>query len=64
MDDPGETRNLLGENPNEVAQLEHVLASFVKESEERRPGNWEESRQVNLDDEALADRLRALGYIE
>ena len=64
VDDPGETRNLLGENPNEVAQLEHVLASFVKESEERRPGNWEESRQVNLDDEALADRLRALGYIE
>jgi len=64
VDDPGEIRNLLGENPDEVAELETVLTTFVQQSEERRPGNWEYSRQLNIDDEALADRLRALGYIE
>jgi uncharacterized sulfatase len=63
-DDPNETQNLLGENPNEVAQLEIALTTFVQQSEERRPGNWEASRQLSLDDEALADRLRALGYLE
>ncbi len=57
-------RNLLGENPDEVTELENVLTTLVQQSEERRPGNWEASRQLNLDDEALADRLRALGYIE
>ena len=63
-DDPNEVSNLLGEHPNEVAQLESVLATFVQQSEERRPSNWEASRQLSLDDEALADRLRALGYLE
>ena len=63
-DDPGEVHNLLGENPDEVAQLEDALATFVQQSEGRRPGNWEASRQLSLDDEALADRLRALGYLE
>jgi uncharacterized sulfatase len=64
VDDPGEIHNLLGEHPDEVSQLKSVLTTLVQQSEERRPGNWEASRQLSLDDEALADRLRALGYIE
>jgi hypothetical protein len=63
-DDPNEVRNLLRENPDEVAQLEEALTTFVQQSEGRRPGNWEASQQLSLDDEALADRLRALGYLE
>jgi len=64
MDDPDESRNLLSDHPDEVDQLRSILATFVHQAEERRPGNWEASRQLSLDDDALADRLRALGYIE
>jgi len=65
VDDPGETRNLLDQQPNEAAQLQNILANFVGQAQERRPANWKASRQLNLDDdEALTDRLRALGYIE
>jgi arylsulfatase A-like enzyme len=65
IDDPDETHNLLDEHPGEVAQLQNILNTFVEQAEERRPDNWEQARQVSLeDDEALARRLRALGYIE
>ncbi len=64
VDDPGETRNLLESNRGEAAQLESILSNFVEQAQQRRPGNWEASRQVSLDDEALVDRLRALGYLE
>lgn len=64
VEDPGETRNLLHNHLDEVAQLGGMLTTFVEQAQERRPGNWEASRQLSLDDEALTDRLRALGYIE
>jgi hypothetical protein len=64
VDDPDEARNLLSEYPNEVAQLQDILTTFVEQAQERRPANWEASHQLKLDDEALADRLRALGYLE
>lgn len=64
LDDPSETRNLLAEQPDQAAQLQNVLSAFVQESEARRPANWEKARQVSLDDEEIAERLRALGYIE
>jgi hypothetical protein len=64
VDDPGETRNLLDTYPDEATQLESILTTFVEQARERRPGNWEASRQLSLDDEALVDRLRALGYLE
>jgi arylsulfatase A-like enzyme len=64
VEDPGETRNLLDSQRGEVAQLGSILTTFVEQAQERRPSHWEASRQLSLDDEALADRLRALGYIE
>jgi hypothetical protein len=64
VDDPGETHNLLSGNLVEASQLRSILGTFVQQAHERRPKNWEMSRQLSLDDEALADRLRALGYIE
>ena len=64
VDDPGETHNLLDDRVGQVAQLQSVLAAFVQQAHERRPKNWEAARQLSLDDAALADRLRALGYIE
>jgi uncharacterized sulfatase len=64
VDDPGETRNLLDGHLDEAAQLERLLSAFVKQAEERRPANWEATHRLSLDDEAVADRLRALGYIE
>lgn len=64
FDDPGETRNLLNENLKEVTQLESALSAFVQQAQERRPGNWEASHQLSLDNKAVADRLRALGYLE
>jgi uncharacterized sulfatase len=65
VDDPDETRNLRTERPQQVSELHKVLTSFVAQAEARRPGNWDAGRQAkNLDDEALAERLRALGYME
>jgi arylsulfatase A-like enzyme len=64
VDDPNETRNLLAEQPDEAAQLHNILTTFVEQAQERRPANWEASRQLSLDDQALTDRLRALGYLE
>ncbi len=64
IDDPGETRNLLDQRHRKASELEHILHIFVEQAEKRRPGNWEASRQLALDDEALVDRLRSLGYIE
>jgi uncharacterized sulfatase len=64
VDDPGETQNLLDSYPGEAGQLRTMLNTFVQQAQERRPKNWEVSRQLRLDDEALTDRLRALGYIE
>ena len=64
VDDPGETQNLVDIHLDEVTQLERLLHDFVHQAEERRPGNWEASQQLSLDDEAVADRLRSLGYLE
>lgn len=65
VDDPGEIRNLLTQQPHEVAQLRNILSNFVEQAQERRPTRWDEARQLSLDDdEALTGRLRALGYIE
>ena len=64
VDDPGEVHNLLGEQPEHVAQLRNILSAFVQQAEARRPANWEASRKLSLDDETLTERLRALGYIE
>jgi uncharacterized sulfatase len=64
VSDPGETRNLIDGHSGEAAQLQDILNTFVEQATERRPGNWEASRQLDLDDESLARRLRALGYIE
>jgi uncharacterized sulfatase len=64
IDDPQETRNLITEHPNKAAQLQAALSSFVEEAKTRRPANWEEARKLSLDDEEIAKRLRALGYIE
>jgi hypothetical protein len=64
VDDPGEAHNLLDTHHGEAAQLENILTTFVEQAQERRPGNWEASRQLSLDDEALVDRLRSLGYME
>jgi uncharacterized sulfatase len=62
--DPGETHNLLDTHHGQAAQLESVLTGLVEKAQGRRPGNWEASRQLSLDNEALVDRLRALGYME
>ncbi len=64
VDDPGETRNLLESHLDEAAQLESILTNFVEQAQARRPSNWEASRQFSLDNEAVVDRLRALGYLE
>lgn len=65
IDDPGETRNLLDEHPHEVAQLRNILTNFVQQAQGRRPDNQEASHHLSLeDDEALTNRLRALGYME
>jgi len=64
IDDPGETQNLLGNYPDKVTRLEEALNRFVKDSEARRPANWESARRLSLDDEEISERLRALGYIE
>jgi hypothetical protein len=64
VSDPSETRNVIDGHSGEAAQLQGVLNTFVEQATERRPGNWEASRQLDLDDESLARRLRALGYIE
>ena len=64
VDDPGERHNLIGERPNQAAQLQSALSAFIEEAETRRPANWEQARKLSLDDEEIADRLRALGYIE
>jgi arylsulfatase A-like enzyme len=62
--DPGETKNLIDEHPDQVADLANALTRFAQRAEERRPANWEAARQLSLEDDALADRLRALGYLE
>lgn len=64
IDDPGETKNLLGEKPKKVAELQAALRRFTRDAEARRPANWESARKVSLDDEEISERLRALGYIE
>ncbi len=66
VDDPREMSNLLDNHPSEVAQLQNILTDFLHQAEERRPANWEAMRQSSRleDDEALKDRLRALGYME
>jgi len=62
--DPRETKNLIEEHPDQVADLANALTHFVQQAEERRPANWEAACQLSLEDDALADRLRALGYLE
>jgi uncharacterized sulfatase len=62
--DPSELDNLLSSQPEAVAELEQALSDFVVWAEGRRPANWEASGQVDLQDEAIADRLRSLGYLE
>jgi uncharacterized sulfatase len=64
VDDPKETHNLYQDHPDEVVELQRALATFVELAEERRPRNWESSPQLTLDDDAVAERLRALGYLE
>jgi arylsulfatase A-like enzyme len=64
INDPGETKNLLGEKPKKVAELQAALRRFTRDAEARRPANWESARKVSLDDEEISERLRALGYIE
>ena len=64
IDDPGETHNLLAEHPDKAARLHDALNDFAKEAEGRRPANWESARRVSMDDDEIAERLRALGYIE
>jgi arylsulfatase A-like enzyme len=64
LDDPGETRNLLEKYPAQMAELQNALATFIEDAETRRPANWREAQRLSLDDERIADRLRALGYIE
>jgi arylsulfatase A-like enzyme len=64
LDDPNETRNLLDNHHGEATQLESILNIFLEQAQERRPSNWEASHRLELDDQAVADRLRALGYIE
>ena len=62
--DPGETENLLDQLPGRAGELHQALVSFVKEAESGRPDDWESARKVDLDDEEISERLRALGYIE
>jgi len=62
--DPGETKNLLHQLPDRAAELHQALGDFVKRAESGRSDNWESARKVDLDDGEIADRLRALGYIE
>jgi len=64
LDDPREKNNLLTAHPDKVVKLQASLNSFVQDAEARRPANWESARRVNLDDEQISERLRALGYIE
>jgi arylsulfatase A-like enzyme len=64
VDDPKEIHNLRDDHADEVARLQNALNDFVEHSQERRPGNWDASRKLSIDDETVADRLRALGYLE
>jgi uncharacterized sulfatase len=64
IDDPGETRNLLAEYPALVARLRTALTTFTKDAAARRPADWQAARRLSLEDEEIAERLRALGYIE
>jgi uncharacterized sulfatase len=64
IDDPKERQNLLAEYPDKVADLRSALTALAEVATARRPANWEAARKVSLDDKAISDRLRALGYIE
>ncbi len=64
IDDPGETHNLLAEHPDKATRLHDALNDFAEEAEGRRPANWESARRISMDDDEIAERLRALGYIE
>ena len=64
VDDPRETHNILDQYPEKADRLHEALVNFAKQAEERRPTNWEAKRKVDLDNEEIAERLRALGYID
>lgn len=64
LEDPGETRNLLAERSEEAHHLHAALQDFTRIAEDRRPANWQSACRVSLDNEEIAERLRALGYIE
>lgn len=62
--DPGETRNLLPEQPERAASLRALMGEMVEEAELRRPSTWAHKQLRLQEDRALQDRLRGLGYIE
>lgn len=62
--DPGETRNLAAERPEDVARGRQLLDQHAAESAElRRRLGLGDGRQAGFDD-AARDRLRSLGYIQ
>jgi uncharacterized sulfatase len=63
LGDPDEVNNLLQDKPSITTELDQLLSTFVAQAESRRPANREAAQAV-LDDEAVAARLRGLGYID
>ncbi len=61
--DPGELDNLINQEPEVATEMKHLLTEFEREAEARRPTQWKES-QARIENEAVRERLRKLGYYE
>jgi uncharacterized sulfatase len=61
--DPAELDNLIGREPSLTAELDGLLRQFVAEAHSRKPEAWRKAQLQVSDDEALAERLRGLGYL-
>jgi len=62
--DPAERHSILAEHPHKVARLRGALEAFADDAAARRPAQWEAARNASLDDAAISQRLRSLGYLE
>jgi uncharacterized sulfatase len=63
--DPGEEKDLAGQQPELVAWLGQRLETFMAQAIARRPDSRQTNQLLSLEeDENLRQQLRALGYIE
>lgn len=61
--DPAELHNLIAQHPEISAELHTELQACVREAKARRVEN-QTAAQLDLEDDAVVERLRKLGYME